>query len=98
MDEEELEKTMDDKARKKLESRKFLVWLVWLLITVITLGYCIAVILITQEFTEQLATVLEKALGWFFGISMMYIGANAGQKVGFAFADAMNVSKKEGEK
>lgn len=86
----------EEKTKKKLESRKFVVWLVWCIIAVVIVLYSIAVVVITKDFTETLGTMLEKVLGWFFGVSMLYIGANAGQKVGFAFADAMSVNK-EGE-
>lgn len=85
---EELEK-LDEKSKKKLESRKFVVWLVWCLITLLCLAYCVAVIFITKNFTDSLSTLIEKVLGWFFGISLMYLGCNTTQKVGFAFADAM---------
>lgn len=87
----------EDKAKKKLESRKFVVWLVWCIIAIVVVLYSVAVVVITKDFTAQLGSLVEKVLSWFFGVSMLYIGANAGQKVGFAFADAMSVNK-EGEK
>lgn len=86
----------EEKTKKKLESRKFVVWLVWCIIAIVVLAYCVAVVVITKDFTDQLGSLVEKVLGWFFGVSMLYIGANAGQKVGFAFADAMS-DKKDAE-
>lgn len=80
----------EEKTKKKLESRKFIVWLVWAIITVLTLIYCLFIITVTKQATESMTSLLEKVLSWFFGISMMYLGCNAGQKVGFAFADALN--------
>lgn len=85
----------EEKTKKKLESRKFVVWLVWCIIAIVIIAYSVAVVVITKGFSENLGTLVEKVLSWFFGISMMYIGANAGQKVGFAFADAMSDKKIE---
>ena len=86
---------IEEKTKKKLESRKFVVWLVWCIIAILILAYCVAVVVITRDFTSTLGSLVEKVLGWFFGISMMYIGANAGQKVGLSFADAMSDKKVE---
>ena len=68
----------------KLSSRKFVVWLIWLLITIAIVIYTF----ITQE-----SDLLHKALESFFAISMMYLGMNVGQKIGFAFADAIAKNK-----
>lgn len=64
----------------KLSSRKFVVWLVWLLLTAGTVVYM---------FISKDSTLVEKALGRFFTLSMMYLGVNVGQKGALAFADAL---------
>lgn len=68
----------------KLSSRKFVVWLIWLMLTIAVVVYTF----ITQE-----TDLLHKALESFFAISMMYLGMNVGQKIGFAFADALAKNK-----
>lgn len=65
---------------KKTDSRKFIVWLIWLLITLAISVY---------TFIAKDTTLLEKVLGWFFTLSMMYLGVNVGQKGALAFADAL---------
>lgn len=65
---------------KKTDSRKFIVWLVWLLIA-LAIG--------VYTFITKDTTLLEKVLGWFFTLSMMYLGVNVGQKGALAFADAL---------
>lgn len=65
---------------KKTDSRKFVVWLVWLLIA-LAIG--------VYTFIAKDTALLEKVLGWFFTLSMMYLGVNVGQKGALAFADAL---------
>ena len=65
---------------KKTDSRKFVVWLVWLLIP-LAIG--------VYTFIAKDSALLEKVLGWFFTLSMMYLGVNVGQKGALAFADAL---------
>ena len=65
---------------KKTDSRKFIVWLVWLLI---------ALAISVYTFIAKDPALLEKVLGWFFTLSMMYLGVNVGQKGALAFADAL---------
>ena len=65
---------------KKTDSRKFVVWLVWLVI-VLAIG--------VYTFIAKNSALLEKVLGWFFTLSMMYLGVNVGQKGVLAFADAL---------
>ena len=65
---------------KKTDSRKFIVWLVWLIIALAIGMY---------TFIAKDSTLLEKVLGWFFTLSMMYLGVNVGQKGALAFADAL---------
>lgn len=65
---------------KKTDSRKFIVWLVWLLI---------ALAISIYTFITNDSVLLEKVLSWFFTLSMMYLGVNVGQKGALAFADAL---------
>ena len=65
---------------KKTDSRKFIVWLVWLLI---------ALAISVYTFIAKDTALLEKVLGWFFTLSMMYLGVIVGQKGALAFADAL---------
>ena len=65
---------------KKTDSRKFVVWLVWLLIA-LAIG--------VYTFIAKDSALLEKVLSWFFSLSMMYLCVNVGQKGALAFADAL---------
>ena len=65
---------------KKTDSRKFIVWLIWLLI---------ALAISIYTFITKDSVLLEKVLSWFFTLSMMYLGVNVGQKGALAFADAL---------
>ena len=67
-------------SQKKTDSRKFIVWLIWLIIT-LAIG--------VYTFIAKDPTLLEKVLGWFFTLSMMYLGVNVGQKGALAFAAAL---------
>ena len=75
---------------KKIESRKFIVWLVWLIITIAISVY---------TFIVKDSTLLEKVIDDLFCVSMMYLGMNVGQKGIYAFADALKnkYSNKEKE-
>lgn len=74
---------------KKMDSRKFIVWLVWLLI---------ALAISIYTFIAKDSVLLEKVLGWFFTLSMMYLGVNVGQKGALAFADALKNKNSNKEK
>lgn len=87
----------EEEKTKKTDSRKFVVWLVWLIITVLVIAWCALVMIITKKIQEQLIGLVEKALSYFFAISMMYLGVNVGQKVGLAFADKISIKKEEPE-
>lgn len=67
-------------AQKKTDSRKFIVWIVWLLIAIAIGIYTF----ITKE-----SSLLENTLDHLFVISMMYLGVNVGQKGVLAIADAI---------
>ena len=85
----------EEETQTKLKSRKFIVWTVWLVLTVLILAFSIGVMIVTKTMPETLTGLIEKELGWFFAVSMMYLGMNAGQKVGFAFSDAISTKTKE---
>lgn len=72
--------TKEIEPTKKTDSRKFLVWLIWLLICVVIGVY---------TFIVKDAILLTKVLEYFFALSMMYLGVNVGQKGMIAFADAL---------
>lgn len=78
---------MEEKETKKTDSRKFVVWLTWLIITVLVIVWCAVVMIATKQIVDSLVSLAEKTLAWFFAISMMYLGVNVGQKVGLAFAE-----------
>lgn len=79
----------EEETQTKLKSRKFIVWTVWLVLTVLILVLSIGVMIVTQTMPETLTGLIEKELGWFFAVSMMYLGMNAGQKAAFAISDAI---------
>lgn len=85
---EEKETETEEKS-SKFQSRKFLVWMVWgaitLITTVIVVICCIKKLIEAQTAIELLQAVIQD----FFYISLLYLGVNAGQKIGFAVSDAI---------
>ena len=72
---------MDKKEKtRKTDSRKFVVWLTWLILSLGVLIY---------TFISKETSILEKTLDCFFAISMLYLGVNVGQKACYAIADAL---------
>lgn len=73
----------------KFQSRKFLVWIVWGVITFVVAAVviicCIKKLIEAQTAIELLQAVIQD----FFYISLLYLGVNAGQKIGFAVSDAI---------
>jgi uncharacterized protein YacL len=88
----------EEEKKDKLKSRKFIVWITWLVITVCVIISCLAVIFLTKDLSQNMSSLLEKILTFFFSVSMMYLGVNAGQKIGFALSDAISTKKEEGTK
>ena len=80
---------MEETETKKTDSRKFIVWIVWLIVTLVIIAWCTVVIIATKQIADSTVSLLERIIGYFFAISMMYLGVNVGQKMGFAFADAL---------
>lgn len=87
----------ENETTKKKESRKFFVWIIWLVVTLVVVAWCTVVMIFTKQLADSIVSLLEKILCYFFAISMMYLGVNVGQKMGFAFADALT-AKYESEK
>lgn len=85
----------DEEKAKKTDSRKFVVWIVWLVIAVLVIVFCAVAMIVTKQFADNLVGLIEKSLSWFFAISMMYLGVNVGQKVGLAFADKLTKQAEE---
>lgn len=77
---------MAEETKSKLSSRKFVVWLVWLIITILLIAFCVVVAIVTQNMQSNAISLLETIIGYFFAISMMYLGMNVGQKVGLSFS------------
>ena len=88
---------MEEEKSKKTDSRKFVVWITWLVISILVIAWCAVVMIVTHQIVEGLVSLIEKTLAWFFAISMMYLGVNVGQKVGLAFADKIIPKENEPE-
>ena len=79
----------------KLQSRKFMVWIIWLTITIIVAAMAVISMIVMKQVPDNLVELFEKVLGWFFGITMMYLGVNVVQKGAFAIADVFANKKEE---
>ena len=82
-----MEEEKKESEEKKMTSRKFLVWIVWVIITVgiIILSF------IKKGSDELVKTVLQDL----FFVSLTYLGVNGIQKVGFAVSDAISSKTNE---
>lgn len=71
----------------KLKSRKFIVWLTWLVlvfvVAAIVLVCCVKNLIEASSAVEMFKAIIQD----FFYISMLYLGVNVGQKAAFAFGD-----------
>lgn len=65
------EEKTEEKANKKMKSRKFIVWLM------ATIFQAVSFVLI---FTNKDTTLAVQFMPWWGGISMIYIGGNVAQK------------------
>ena len=86
---------MSEQNDSKMTSRKFVVWLVWLVLTIFVTVFSVVVMVVSQTMPDTLTELIEKVLGWFFAVSMMYLGMNAGQKAAFALSDAISTKTEE---
>lgn len=78
-----MEEVTEEKKTNKLQSRKFVVWLTWLVIT-------IGVIILSFVKSDSTDSLILEVLKYFFGVSMLYLGVNVAQKY-------IPAAKKEGE-
>ena len=78
------EKTIEE---KKMTSRKFLVWIVWVIITI---G-----IIVLSFFKKDSDDLVKTGLQDLFFISLTYLGVNGIQKVGFAVSNAISSKTNE---
>ena len=76
-------------SEAKLKSRKFLVWVVWFVLTVAVFCLCVIAMFVTKSMSETMTALMDKVLGWFFAVSMMYLGVNVGQKAALAISEAL---------
>lgn len=83
--------------RSKFQSRKFVVWVIWLIISLLIIGFCTVVMIVTKQIIDSMTGLINTTIGYFFAVSMMYLGMNVGQKVGMAVVDTI-YSKKDGDK
>ena len=90
----------DDKITKKTNSRKFVVWMVWLILSIAAIGFGVVVVIMSKAMGDTMVGLIEKVLYWFFAISMMYLGMNVGQKVGISLSDNLGalINKPKEEK
>lgn len=86
---------MAEEEKSKMQSRKFVVWVVWLVLAVAIIVSSTVIMVILHEVNDILVTTTEKVLSWFFYISMMYLGVNVGQKAAFALSDALKKKQEE---
>lgn len=68
-----MEEVTEEKKTNKLQSRKFVVWLTWLVIT-------IGVIILSFVKSDSTDSLILEVLKYFFGVSMLYLGVNVAQK------------------
>ena len=48
---------MEEKETKKTDSRKFVVWLTWLVITVLVIAWCAVVMIATKQIVDSLVSL-----------------------------------------
>lgn len=87
----------EQKDDTKLKSRKFAVWIVWLVLTIAVIIFSVAGIFVSKTMADSLTGLIEKVLGWFFAVSMMYLGVNVGQKAALAFSEVLQKKEEEGD-
>lgn len=83
------ELTEEEKTKKKTDSRKFVVWITWVVIAVVTLIVGAIVMIASKSFPTEIVDLITLVLGYLFYISLVYLGVNGITKVGFAISDAI---------
>lgn len=79
----------------KLQSRKFAVWLVWLIIAILVLIIVGISFFVTKAANDKLIDLFADTLQNFFYVSAIYLGVNVLQKGAFAIADVLSAKKEE---
>ncbi len=77
-----------EETETKMKSRKFFVWITWGIITLVVIATSIVTIFVTKK--SDSPDLIEKVLSYFFGVSMLYLGVNVGQKIGLSFFNNKN--------
>ena len=67
-------------ADSKLTSRKFMVWITWLVISILIAIVMAATLIVTKNVPDSLVSLFVKIIEYFFIISLVYLGVNLGQK------------------
>lgn len=81
--------------QSKLKSRKFIVWIVWGVIT--TAVVALGLLEVVKNGTDNSADLIKAVLGYFFGVSMLYLGVNVGQKIGLNLTDYLSDKSEKSE-
>lgn len=84
-----------EETENKMKSRKFVVWITWGIITLIVIAISIITIFVTKK--SDSPDLIEKVLSYFFGVSMLYLGVNVGQKIGLSFFNNKNETDEKEE-
>lgn len=84
------ELTEEEKAKKKTDSRKFVVWITWVVIAVAILIVGAIVMIASRSFPTEVIELVKLVLEYLFYISLVYLGVNGITKVGFAISDAIS--------
>lgn len=87
----------EKKLKEKMSSRKFVVWITWLVIFALSVALDIIVLIITKNFPESLIELTTLVVSSFFKISALYLGVNFGQKAVYAIKDKKENNTKEEE-
>ena len=72
---------------KKISSRKFIVWLVWLIILIISVIFVFISVIITKQNNDNFNVIIKTVINDFFYVSLLYLGANVGQKAIYKFSE-----------
>lgn len=80
---------MENENKKvNVKSRKFIAWIVTTVIVAIVLICCSLVLLINKTLNTDVSTaiidLIKTALTFYFWTTLVYMGVNAGQKIGLA--------------
>jgi uncharacterized protein YacL len=68
-------------------SRKFVVWIVFGILTALVSALIVVDIIVTKSISESMGDLLKTSLTYFFWISLAYLGVNVGQKIGLNLTD-----------